>query len=81
MKKAYNKFPTNINTIKRGNKWCAPFVKLNLFKCIWGLFHTKYYQTEESVMEDPSFTIKLVHQIPPHTPNVNCLNKVLELFK
>ena len=32
-------------------------------------------------MEDPSFTLTLVHQIPPEVLYVLSINKVLEIFK
>ena len=41
-----------------------------LLNRIWFPSNSKHHFIEESVMEDPSFTITLVHQTPPESLNV-----------
>jgi len=47
---------------------------------IWSPSNPKHFIIEESVMEDPSFTLILVHQIPPELTNIFLIHKVLEFF-
>ena len=61
--------------------FCDIHARHALLNRIWFPSNSKHYCIEESVMEDPSFTITLVHQIPPEVLNVFYVNKVLEIFK
>ena len=48
---------------------------------IWFPSSSKHHSLEESEMEDPSFTLTMVNQIPPESQNVFFVNKLLEIFQ